>query len=58
MPTKADPPISIARPQAHNNKKVLAQRLRYIAALVLQGKNKEAYHALIALADKVDPDTK
>ena len=55
---KVDPPVSIARPNARNNKKVLAARLRSIATLVLKDKKKQAWHALTALADKIDPDAK
>jgi len=58
MPSKVDPPVLIAKAQAHNNKKVLAARLRAIAKMVLDGKKIPAWHALIALAEKVDPDTK
>jgi len=58
MASKVDPPVLIAKAQAHNNNKVLAQRLRAIAKMVWDVKKTQAWHALIALAEKVDPDTK
>jgi len=53
---KSTPPVAIARPSVINNRRILAARLRSIATLVLKGKTKQAWHALIALADKVDPE--
>lgn len=45
-------PISTAKPNATNNKFVRVQRLRAIAALVKARKNTQAWHALIAWAEK------
>lgn len=42
------------RATVQNNLKVLAARLRAIVTLVLRGKKTQAWHALIALAEKID----
>lgn len=55
---KADPPVSIARPNAQNNRHVRAKRLRDIAALVKARKMNAAWHALIAWAEKEEQAVK
>ncbi len=55
MTTRIEPPPVLERPNVANNRRVLAARLRAIATLVKNNKTKQAWHALIALADKVSP---
>ena len=58
MPTKADPPIMITRPNAQNNRHVRAKRLRDIASLIKSRKYTAAWHALIAWAEKEEEAAK